>query len=268
MTSIVPIELDRRTRQPSGKKLAWAVTASLLVHACSLWGLAACYPRLLTLPEYVSVGGSSETILLNALPNERHPREAHELLEESAVTILPHQAIMGSHVFHYTDSADVTLAELLANPTEELTLVENIETGQENPHSQQPVIPLLVESLDFLSEDAIPETTTSTAPVATTSTQGTESSQQLTPPDLNGNVLPRYPEQARRLGWEGRVLLRIWINKQGSVTKVHVEQSSGYSLLDAAAVTNVRTWRVKPAQRNGQPVAGSWLLPIRFRQQP
>ncbi|HIA19661.1 MAG TPA: energy transducer TonB, partial [Planctomycetaceae bacterium] len=57
------------------------------------------------------------------------------------------------------------------------------------------------------------------------------------------------------------------IDEQGSVTRVRVEESSGYLLLDAAAVTSIRTWRVKPAQRNGQPVAGSWLLPIRFRQQ-
>ena len=57
-----------------------------------------------------------------------------------------------------------------------------------------------------------------------------------------------------------------WIDQQGSVTRVQVEESSGYSLLDAAAVTSVRTWRVQPAQRGGQPVAGSWLLPIRFRQ--
>jgi protein TonB len=167
---------------------------------------------------------------------------------------------MGSHVFHYTPSADVALSELLT----EVTLPDSLQPPTEIHDSQQLAIPLLAETLNFIEED-LPSEKAVVKTVKPTS-QVSDSTAKLTPPDLNGNVLPRYPEQARRLGWQGRVLLRIWINEQGSVTLVKVEESSGYLLLDAAAATSVRTWRVQPAQRNGQPVAGSWLLPIRFRQ--
>ena len=127
-----------------------------------------------------------------------------------------------------------------------------------------PSFPLLAETIHFIEEE-LPSQKAVLKP-AKPASEASDATAKLTAPDLSGNALPRYPEQARRLGWEGRVLLRISIDQQGSVTQVQVEESSGYSLLDAAAVTSVRTWRVRPAQRGGRPVAGSWLLPIRFRQ--
>ena len=260
MSALPVIDLHPCQPKNTGKKLRWALTASILIHTCALCGLAARYSRLLVLPVHVSTSHATETIVLSATAEERTPIEADALLSESAVTIFPHQAIMGSHVFHDTPSTDVALSELLT----EITLAENLEPPTEPYDSQQPAIPLLAETIDLTEEDLPAEK--AVAKTVKPTSQVSDSTAKLTPPDLNGNVLPRYPEQARRLGWQGRVLLRIWINQQGSVTRVQVEESSGYSLLDAAAVTSVRTWRVQPAQRNGQAVAGSWLLPIRFRQ--
>jgi protein TonB len=48
------------------------------------------------------------------------------------------------------------------------------------------------------------------------------------------------------------------------VTEAKVEKTSGYPILDAAAVTTVRTWRGYPATRGGRPVATEELLPVRF----
>lgn len=266
------IRLADGTPQRTGRKLRWALAVSLLVHTCGLWGLAAWYPQSLPLPTHVSTSPATETILLSSLPETIRPIADDSLLEKSAVTIMPHQAIMGSHVFHYTAATDVTLAELLTPPITAVALAENFETPRDSGHSPQPVIPLFSQTIESIlneltSENLVPEQTPPGSPAATSSPASSRQATKLIPPDLHGNNLPRYPEQARRLGWQGRVLLRIWIDEQGSVTRVRVEESSGYLLLDAAAVTSIRTWRVKPAQRNGQPVAGSWLLPIRFRQQ-
>lgn len=45
-----------------------------------------------------------------------------------------------------------------------------------------------------------------------------------------------YPPRARREGWQGAVLLRFRINSDGSLAAIRVVRSSGYALLDRAAL--------------------------------
>ena len=86
-----------------------------------------------------------------------------------------------------------------------------------------------------------------------------------TPPDLSQNAPPIYPALAIQRGWQGTVLLRFSINEVGSVTKVEVARSSGYPILDAAAVNAVRRWHAKPARHDGEPVATVEVLPVQFK---
>ncbi|WP_313952842.1 TonB family protein, partial [Accumulibacter sp.] len=53
--------------------------------------------------------------------------------------------------------------------------------------------------------------------------------------DYLRNPPPVYPESSRRLGEEGRVLLRIRVSAQGLPTSVEIKQSSGFRRLDEAA---------------------------------
>ncbi|MFA4788634.1 energy transducer TonB, partial [Xanthomonas perforans] len=46
---------------------------------------------------------------------------------------------------------------------------------------------------------------------------------------------------------------------------VTLVQRSGSRDLDRAAMEAVRHWRFHPAQRNGQPVAGSMDIPFEFK---
>lgn len=85
------------------------------------------------------------------------------------------------------------------------------------------------------------------------------------PPEFIGQMELVYPEEARRRGWEGRVLLRLSINAEGRVTRAEVIQSSGYRILDEAAARAVRSWRSKPAHVGGRPVATVEVQPVRFR---
>jgi APA family basic amino acid/polyamine antiporter len=48
-----------------------------------------------------------------------------------------------------------------------------------------------------------------------------------------------YPPRARRMGWEGRVALAFVLLAEGSVRDLRVAQTSGYSLLDDAAMAAV-----------------------------
>jgi protein TonB len=86
-----------------------------------------------------------------------------------------------------------------------------------------------------------------------------------TPPDLSRNAPPAYPALAIERRWEGTVLLRVWIDETGAVTRVGVARSSGHEILDGAAAGAVRRWKASPARRAGRPVPTVELLPVRFQ---
>jgi protein TonB len=48
------------------------------------------------------------------------------------------------------------------------------------------------------------------------------------------------------------------------VGNLAIDRSSGYEILDRAAVDSVRGWAFLPAQKDGKPVASWVLLPVRF----
>ena len=75
---------------------------------------------------------------------------------------------------------------------------------------------------------------------------------------------PAYPPLSRRLGEEGKTVLRVELDAQGAISAAQVTASSGFSRLDEAALAAVKTWRCTPAQRDGQPVRAVALQPFKF----
>ncbi|OGP12949.1 MAG: hypothetical protein A2052_05600 [Deltaproteobacteria bacterium GWA2_54_12] len=49
-----------------------------------------------------------------------------------------------------------------------------------------------------------------------------------------------YPQLAARNGWQGSLKINFKINRDGSVSDISLERSSGYPMLDDAAITAVR----------------------------
>ena len=90
-----------------------------------------------------------------------------------------------------------------------------------------------------------------------------------TPPAFNAAYLrnppPRYPPAARRNGDEGQVMLKVLVSAEGAPVRVELDQSSGSSLLDGAALEAVRGWRFVPARRGVQNVDGWVRVPLVFR---
>lgn len=90
----------------------------------------------------------------------------------------------------------------------------------------------------------------------------------VTPPRYNADYLsnpaPEYPRLSRRLGEEGRVLLRVFVTAEGLPSKVEVKTSSGFPRLDESAVQTVWHWKFVPARRADQPLAAWVLVPINF----
>ncbi len=79
------------------------------------------------------------------------------------------------------------------------------------------------------------------------------------------NPRPAYPPQSRRLGEEGRVLLRVRVSAEGRAVAVDLEKSSNFERLDEAARAAVSHWRFIPSQRGNEAVEGAVIVPIVFR---
>jgi len=75
---------------------------------------------------------------------------------------------------------------------------------------------------------------------------------------------PDYPELARQMRQQGVVELSVVVDAAGSVAEVSISRSSGYPMLDQAAVQAVRRWRFEPARAGGLPVPSKVQVPVRF----
>jgi protein TonB len=79
------------------------------------------------------------------------------------------------------------------------------------------------------------------------------------------NPEPPYPLQAKRRRQEGLVLLRVLVTPQGTAKQLEVMQSSGFTILDEAAVQAVRAWEFEPAVVDGRLVSSEVEVPVRFK---
>lgn len=79
------------------------------------------------------------------------------------------------------------------------------------------------------------------------------------------NPEPKYPALSRRLGEEGKVLLKVRVTADGLAATVDVEKSSNFERLDEAARQAVGRWRFVPARRGEEAIEASVIVPIVFR---
>jgi len=79
------------------------------------------------------------------------------------------------------------------------------------------------------------------------------------------NPPPEYPAAATRQGWTGKVVLRVRVLPDGSAGGVEVKKSSGYKVLDTAAINAVKGWKFSPAKRGNTPVEGGVNVTLDFQ---
>ncbi len=81
-------------------------------------------------------------------------------------------------------------------------------------------------------------------------------------PEAITRVPPEYLNPPREVGVDGTVLIRARINAAGTPDSLVILRS--IPMLDEAAMTALRQWRFRPAQKAGQPTS-AWLeVPIKF----
>jgi protein TonB len=80
------------------------------------------------------------------------------------------------------------------------------------------------------------------------------------------SVAAVYPEEARRAGLSGDVVLECEIDAQGKVNSLKL--LSGVSPLYEAAIDAVMEWEFEPAILRGQPISSATTVTVRYGAQP
>ncbi len=75
---------------------------------------------------------------------------------------------------------------------------------------------------------------------------------------------PEYSEEARKLKWQGAVLLSLVVDENGVPQDIKVVHSLGLGL-DQKAIEAVQKWRFKPGLKDGKPVPVSANIEVNFR---
>ena len=76
---------------------------------------------------------------------------------------------------------------------------------------------------------------------------------------------PVYPQMSKRMGEQGRVMLRILVNEKGMAEKVLVHSSSGSPRLDEAGRQAALRAQFKPHIEDGRAVAVYVIVPLNFQ---
>ena len=102
------------------------------------------------------------------------------------------------------------------------------------------------------------------APVTATPAPSPKIALPSTQADYLNNPRPAYPALSRRLGEQGRAVVRVLIGADGLPQKAELHSSSGFERLDRAALDTVMRWRYVPGKRGDVPEAMWFNVPLNF----
>lgn len=148
------------------------------------------------------------------------------------------------------------------------------QPARPTPHQEAPSTQSTTAITTPAHAPALPVTTaTSTPAVPVSNSTSARDAAPAAPPvigarfdaDYLSNPAPPYPPLARRLGEEGKVVLRVQVSAEGNATQVEIRSSSGFPRLDQSALDTVRRWRFVPARQGDKPLPSTVLVPIVFK---
>jgi periplasmic protein TonB len=158
-------------------------------------------------------------------------------------------------------------------------------TSREQPHetTSRPAPVRATRRKISRRHDTPPHETTATYPVTTrqaentptpgqsTPVAGLENARQTAEEQLRKSILRLvssrfdYPLLARRKGWQGVVKLQMHIESDGRISRLHVEQTSGYPVLDQAALQSLQLASVPDAEQWMEGQAIDIIIPVEYR---
>jgi TonB family protein len=84
-------------------------------------------------------------------------------------------------------------------------------------------------------------------------------------PQIKTTVRPVYPEEAKKGGIEGMVLVNALVDASGKVVKAEIAKSDD-SVLDNAALDAIRQWTFTPAVSKEDKQTEIWVtIPVKFK---
>ena len=78
------------------------------------------------------------------------------------------------------------------------------------------------------------------------------------------NPSPPYPAISRRMGEQGKTIIKVLIGVDGQPQRAEIARSSGFDRLDQAALATVMRWRFVPGKRGGVPDSMWFNVPINW----
>jgi len=105
---------------------------------------------------------------------------------------------------------------------------------------------------------------TNSIPAVASSATLKEESEPVYKASYLNNHSPVYPLAARRMGLQGRVVLQVEVLAAGRCGGISIQTSSGYAMLDNAALEAVKSWRFIPARQAGNAVDKWFIIPVQF----
>lgn len=76
---------------------------------------------------------------------------------------------------------------------------------------------------------------------------------------------PEYPAAAKRMGEQGKVVMRVLVNEKGRAERVEIQKSSGSRRLDDAAQQALMRALFKPYMEDGKAMPVYAIVPINFQ---
>lgn len=171
------------------------------------------------------------------------------------------------------------LAELIELPQPQVTPTPAAPQPAPVPQRVTPTKPVPRQAAqpiavaEPVSAEPAPTGTTEPQPPAPTMPVAVAEPAQPAPPKIEqpsssaehlNNAPPPYPPLSKRLGEQGKVIVRAFIEVNGTASKAEIRSSSGYDRLDQTALQTVLKWRYVPGKRAGAPEAMWFNIPINF----
>jgi periplasmic protein TonB len=157
--------------------------------------------------------------------------------------------------------------EKIVKPVKTPVTPSPIKTEPKSAESE--TVTLTAESTDISGDNTVADPVTNEGtelPQTTGTASGTGVTQIITEaePLYKVNPEPPYPKMARKRGYQGTVILSVLVNKEGRAENLWVFESSGYNILDNAALDAVKEWLFEPGKQ-GDTAVDMWVqVPVRF----
>jgi protein TonB len=219
--------------------IKWFLGLSVAVHAAALVAWPPPAPR---------IGNSGQTLLLavrnhtgEALMQPQSPTEEHA---QPATDAIPPQP-----------------------PVDPSPVVTAIPVKQQ-PVTHQAVVQPPIEPpapVPLPAQDSTPRPAPATQAASTTLSRE-EQDQHLRACVMN--LVTRqltYPAIARRKGWQGIVKLELHIEPDGQISALHIDTTSGYSVLDKAALQSLQLANVPDAAQWLQGETIDMVVPVEYK---